>query len=74
MIGSLIWRSNSPIWDAIEKSGQGIPKFQDTALPGHLLYNDISNEHCEYEVNCHLKWIIFGILMKILNICVNLIK
>ncbi|KAL1497569.1 hypothetical protein ABEB36_008505 [Hypothenemus hampei] len=42
---SLVWRSNSPIWDAIEKSGQGIPKFEDTALPGHLLYNDTSNEH-----------------------------
>ncbi|CAG9762062.1 unnamed protein product [Ceutorhynchus assimilis] len=45
VIESLMWKSNSPIWDAIEKSGQGIPKFQDTALPGHLLYNDMSNEH-----------------------------
>ncbi|ERL92744.1 hypothetical protein D910_10053 [Dendroctonus ponderosae] len=45
VIESLVWRSNSPIWAAIEKSGQEIPKFQDTALPGHLLYNDDSYEH-----------------------------
>ncbi|XP_066257159.1 retinoblastoma-like protein 1 isoform X2 [Euwallacea similis] len=45
IIESLAWRSSSPIWDAIEKSGQEIPKFQDTALPGHLLYNEASNEH-----------------------------
>lgn len=44
VIESLAWKSDSPIWEAIGKSGQGIPKFQDTALPGHLLYNDISND------------------------------
>lgn len=47
VIESLAWTSNSPIWEVIEKSGQEIPKFQDTALPGHLLYDDVSNESCK---------------------------
>lgn len=47
VIESLAWTSNSPIWEAIEKSSQEIPKFQDTALPGHLLYDDVSNESCK---------------------------
>ncbi|XP_030757073.1 retinoblastoma-like protein 1 [Sitophilus oryzae] len=44
VIESLAWASDSPIWQAIEKSGQPIPKFEDIALPGQLLYNDISND------------------------------
>nr|CAI5843626.1 unnamed protein product [Callosobruchus analis] len=40
VIESLAWRSESQLWDALAASGQGIPKFEDTALPGHLLYNE----------------------------------
>lgn len=36
---NLAWKSQSQLWDAIEASGQGIPKFEDTALPGHILYS-----------------------------------
>ncbi|XP_018580009.1 retinoblastoma-like protein 1 isoform X2 [Anoplophora glabripennis] len=40
VLESLIWKSSSQIWDIIAISGQGMPKFEDTALPGHLLYNE----------------------------------
>ncbi|XP_060534776.1 retinoblastoma-like protein 2 isoform X2 [Cylas formicarius] len=40
---SLAWRSDSPIWDAIANSDQGIPRFEDIALPGHLLHNDVDD-------------------------------
>ncbi|XP_023018389.1 retinoblastoma-like protein 1 isoform X2 [Leptinotarsa decemlineata] len=40
VLESLVWKSNSRIWEMIANSGQDIPKFSDTALPGHLLYND----------------------------------
>lgn len=40
VLESLIWKSSSQIWDIIAISGQATPKFEDTALPGHLLYNE----------------------------------
>lgn len=39
ILESLAWKSSSQLWDVIEASGQGIPKFEETALPGHILYN-----------------------------------
>lgn len=39
ILENLAWKSNSQLWDAIEVSGQRIPKFEDTALPGHILYS-----------------------------------
>ncbi|CAH1980858.1 unnamed protein product [Acanthoscelides obtectus] len=44
VIESLAWRSESQLWDAVTASGQGVPKFEDTALPGHLMYNEKSNK------------------------------
>lgn len=41
---SLAWRSRSQLWEAIQVSGQGIPKFEDTALPGHILYVQTSKK------------------------------
>ncbi|XP_018323439.1 retinoblastoma-like protein 1 isoform X2 [Agrilus planipennis] len=40
IIESLIWKSESPIWEAIKKSGDDFPKFEETALPGNLIYTD----------------------------------
>ncbi|CAH1163560.1 unnamed protein product [Phaedon cochleariae] len=40
VLESLVWKSGSLIWEAIAASGQTLPKFADTALPGHLLYDD----------------------------------
>lgn len=39
ILENLAWKSKSQLWDAIQASGQGIPKFEDTALPGHSLYS-----------------------------------
>lgn len=39
-----MWKSTSKLWEEIEKSGQEIPKFEDTALPGHLLYAATNNK------------------------------
>ncbi|KAG5888211.1 hypothetical protein JTB14_036222 [Gonioctena quinquepunctata] len=43
VIESLVWKSDSQIWEMIANSAQDIPKFSDTALPGHILYNDQNN-------------------------------
>ncbi|KAJ8925433.1 hypothetical protein NQ315_009266 [Exocentrus adspersus] len=40
VLESLVWKSSSQIWDIIAISEQSMPKFEDTALPGHLLYNE----------------------------------
>ncbi|KAJ8976413.1 hypothetical protein NQ317_005332 [Molorchus minor] len=37
VIESLAWKSNSKIWSAIYLS-ENVPKFEETALPGHILY------------------------------------
>ncbi|KAF7281421.1 hypothetical protein GWI33_004801 [Rhynchophorus ferrugineus] len=44
IIESLAWKSDSPIWLAIERSGQPIPKNEDVALPGQLLYTDATEK------------------------------
>ncbi|KAJ8960129.1 hypothetical protein NQ318_003848, partial [Aromia moschata] len=40
VIESLVWKSKSKLWDVITFLGENIPKFEDTALPGHILYKD----------------------------------
>lgn len=39
ILENLAWKSKSQLWDAIEASGHGIPKFEETALSGHILYS-----------------------------------
>ncbi|RZB39242.1 retinoblastoma-like protein 1, partial [Asbolus verrucosus] len=36
ILSSLVWKSGSLIWEAIALSEKEIPKFEETALPGHL--------------------------------------
>lgn len=40
IIESLIWKSDSPIWDVLTSSGEEFPKFEDTALPGNMVYTE----------------------------------
>lgn len=40
IIDSLIWKTDSPIWEAINKSADAFPKFEDTALPGNMVYTE----------------------------------
>ncbi|XP_050510929.1 retinoblastoma-like protein 1 isoform X2 [Diabrotica virgifera virgifera] len=46
VLESLMWKSNSPIWEAIALSGGSIPKFEETALPNQVVYdrNGLRNE------------------------------
>lgn len=36
ILSSLIWKTDSILWQAIDNSEKEIPKFEETALPGHL--------------------------------------
>lgn len=40
IIDELIWKSGSPIWEAIRKTGDAFPKFEQTALPGNMVFTE----------------------------------
>ncbi|KAF5305107.1 hypothetical protein FQA39_LY09369 [Lamprigera yunnana] len=40
IIESLIWKSESSIWAVLSRPGEGFPKFEDTALPGNMIYSE----------------------------------
>lgn len=42
ILSSILWRSDSLIWEAIRKNRE-IPKFEEIALPGHIVYNSSEN-------------------------------
>ncbi|XP_044265491.1 retinoblastoma-like protein 1 [Tribolium madens] len=44
ILSSLVWKSDSLIWEAITSSDREIPKFEETALPGHM-QNEPSSEN-----------------------------
>lgn len=37
ILDSLVWRTGSPLWSAIEKSGAPIPKGEDVLLPTQIM-------------------------------------
>ncbi|KAF5271291.1 hypothetical protein FQR65_LT05306 [Abscondita terminalis] len=40
IIESLIWKNDSPIWSVLSRPGEEFPKFEDTALPGNMIYSE----------------------------------
>lgn len=45
IIDELIWKSDSPIWEAIRRSGDAFPKFEQTALPGNVVFTENQPQH-----------------------------
>lgn len=35
-----MWKSESPIWEELKKTGEEFPKFEETALPGNMVFTD----------------------------------
>jgi retinoblastoma-like protein 1 len=44
ILSSLVWKSDSLIWEAIKSSEREVPTFEETALPGHL-QNESNSEN-----------------------------
>lgn len=51
VLESLMWKSNSLIWEAINNSGEIIPKFEETALPGQLVYSAVNGNRSDSTEN-----------------------
>lgn len=44
IIDELMWKSDSPIWEVIRRSGDAFPKFEQTALPGNVVFTESQSQ------------------------------